>query len=152
MCNGQDHEATSGAKLHEVLNNYLPRSLPYRPNIVYINVGTNNANSGQDVATAYDWMGSIVDRIWNYDGMSETCVIVSTLLPTNHGTGRINRIAINQAYRNVVRDKSNANKCIYLADMEPPGEGSGFLGLNQPVWAAGENPVIHPNVSYADVL
>lgn len=94
-------------------------------------------------------MGSIVDRIWGYDGMSDTCVIVSTLLPTNHGEGRINRISMNQAYRNVVRDKANDGKCIYLADMEPPGEGSGFLGLDQPVWMDGETIHIHPNVSDA---
>ena len=112
-----------------------------------MNIGTNNANSGQDVSNAYEMMASILDKIWGSSGMSETCVIVSTLLPTNHGEGRINRISMNQAYRNVVRDKANSGKCVYLADMEPPGEGSGFLGLDQPVWMAGETIHIHPNVS-----
>ena len=96
-------------------------------------------------------MASIVEKIWGTDGMGETCVIVSTLLATNHGQGRINRISMNQAYRNVVRDKSNDGKCIYLADMEPAGEGSNFLGLSEPVWMAGETIHIHPNVSEARI-
>ena len=83
--------------------------------------------------------------IWRDQGLSDTCVILSTLIPTGVQTGTINRITINQAYRNLVRDRFQEGKCIYVADMEPPGQGSGFLGLNQPVWA-NENPVIHPNV------
>lgn len=142
----QDHEATSGALIHEA-RNYLRRSLPYKPNIVIINVGTNNANNNRDVPQAEELMGGIFDAIWNESGMRDTCIILSTLLPTSAREGTINRISINQGYRNLVRTRFGEGKCTYIADMEPPGEGSGFLGLNQPVWAPNENPVIHPNVS-----
>ncbi|KAL2205673.1 hypothetical protein CC79DRAFT_1311155 [Sarocladium strictum] len=140
----KDHEATSGATLDSARRD-LDRSLPYKANIVIINVGTNNANGNRDVARAGEMMGDIVDTIWRSSDMSNTCVILSTLLPTSHREGMINRISINEQYRALVRNRGNAGKCIHLADMEPSGEGSGFLGLNQPIWAAGENPVIHPN-------
>ncbi|KAM0330967.1 hypothetical protein ACHAQA_003924 [Verticillium albo-atrum] len=139
----KDHEGTSAAVLTEI-KTYLGRSLGYKPNVVIINGGTNNANGNRDVNLAYQQMEDIVNDIWNYNDMSNTCVMLSTLLPTDSAQGRVNRISINQAYRNLVRDKSGAGKCIYLADMEPSGPGADFLSLNGNYWAD-FNPKIHPN-------
>lgn len=49
----QDHEAQSGAKLNNVLANFKGGK-NFKPNIVIINVGTNNANDNDGVGQAYD--------------------------------------------------------------------------------------------------
>ncbi|KAM5354317.1 hypothetical protein ACJ41O_000966 [Fusarium nematophilum] len=116
-----DHETTSRAKL-AAIPGYFEHSKNYKPNIVLINVGTNNANDNDQANQAYQLMGSIVDEIWRADGMSQTCVMLLTLLPTNHPTGIEKRLIMNDAYRRVVREKAKAGKCIYLADMEPAAQ------------------------------
>ena len=145
----QDHEAVSGAKLKNVLANFK-LGVHFKPNIVLINVGTNNANDNDGVGEAYNLMNDILNEIWTSPDMSNTCVMLSTLLPTNHGTGKAHRLTMNDAYRRLVQDRGvRDGKCIFLADMEPNGPGKNFLGLDQDVWAEDEKggTVIHPNVS-----
>jgi hypothetical protein len=146
----KNHEAQSGAKLNSVLANFKGAK-GYKPNIVLINVGTNNANDNDGVGQAYDSMNAILNEIWGSPDMSQTCVILSTLLPTNHGTGRTHRITMNNAYRRLVQDRGVRDaKCIFLADMEPEGAGKNFLGINENVWAEDERggTLIHPNVRF----
>lgn len=111
-----------------------------------INGGTNNANWGEDVDKAYDQMNSILQRIWTVDDgvMAKTCIILSTLLPTSDRKGMVNRITMNEQYRRLVRDHQD-ERCIYLADMEPPGEGADYISVNGDYWD--DDPKVHPNVS-----
>lgn len=74
---------------------------------------------------------------------SETCIILSTLIPTTDESGIRNRPGINAQYRALVQRRAR-DKCIYLADMAPNGQE--FLTLNDMV--STENPHTHPNVSY----
>lgn len=108
-----------------------------------INAGTNNANGAVDLDKVYDQMESILEDIWDADDMDETCIILSTLLPTTHPKGQKNRLAINDDYRQLVKDYAR-KKCIYLADMEPEGELEDFLSVDKPLWA--DEPKVHPNV------
>lgn len=89
-------------------------------------------------------MDDILQKIWGYDDMDETCVILSTLLPTTNENGAKNRIPINEDFRGLVADYKD-DKCIYLADMEPEGEGKDFFSLDEDIWS--DNPKVHPNVS-----
>jgi hypothetical protein len=113
---------------------------------VIINVGTNNANGNDQVEYAYKNMTDIVNSIWSFDGMADTCVVLSTLLHTDHSQGKVHRLSINNAYRNVVANRAAAGKCIYLADAEPAGAGSTFMALDQNIYVPTENPKIHPTV------
>lgn len=88
-------------------------------------------------------MESILDDIWGAEGMAETCIILSTLIPTTDETGIRNRPGINAQYRALVQRRAE-DKCIYLADMAPNGQE--LLTLNDMV--STENPHTHPNVSY----
>ena len=108
-----------------------------------INGGTNNAIKGDHVDEMYDQMEGILEDIWGYDDMENTCVILSTLIPTEDRQGSINRVSINSAYRRLV-DDYNGDKCIYLADMEPTGDGKDFISLDGDYWA--DSPKVHPNV------
>lgn len=109
-----------------------------------INGGTNNANDNIEVNLAREQMDGILQDIWNYDDMADTCIILSTLLPTENEVGAVNRIAINGVFRKMVKAYSG-DKCIYLADMEPTGDGKDFMSLDGPYWS--DNPKVHPNVS-----
>lgn len=88
-------------------------------------------------------MLDIVDSIWKAPDMSDTCVFLSTILPTDHGTGRVHRLTINNHYRNVVSKRAGDGKCIYLADTEPGGAGKDFMSINMPIWS--DSPKVHPN-------
>lgn len=117
-----------------------------------INVGTNNANGNDGVGQAYDLMNEILNEIWGSPDMSQTCIILSTLLPTSHPEGKNHRLTMNTAYRKLVQDRGIRDaKCIFIADAEPEGSGKNFMGINEPIWAEDElrpgEVIIHPNVS-----
>lgn len=123
----------------------LHGALGYNANIVIINGGTNNANAKEepDLQYIHDEMDGILTDIWNHEGTADTCIILSTLLPTTHPNGAEHRIPINDEYRKLVREHEE-DKCIYLADMEPEGEGSDFLSTDEDFWD--DDPKVHPNV------
>lgn len=124
----------------------LQWALGYNANIVIINGGTNNANAEEEPDRQYihDEMNGILTDVWNHPATADTCIILSTLLPTTHPNGAPHRIAINDEYRKLVQELEN-DKCIYLADMEPEGEGEDFLSTDRDIWA--DDPKVHPNVS-----
>lgn len=134
-------EATPGAIISEI-RTYLKRSLGYKANIVVINGGTNDVNLNIDVNNAGSRMRGVLDDIWGAEGMSNTCVFLSTLLPTTNPTGALNRLQINGQYRNLVSELSGS-KCIYLADMDPEDgkAGHGWINLSTDMVSDG----IHPN-------
>lgn len=88
-------------------------------------------------------MEGILNDIWGYDDMAETCIILSTLLPTENKQGAINRISINNDYRKLVK-AYEADKCLYLAEMEQTGPGKNFISLEGDNWS--DSPKVHPNV------
>ncbi|SPN96486.1 uncharacterized protein DNG_00014 [Cephalotrichum gorgonifer] len=135
-----DHEATPGALIDQI-RGYLQRSLPYKPNIVMINGGTNNALGGKDADKSYEIMDGILNDIWGYPDMGETCVILSTLLPGDYNDeALLRKLRIGATYRRLVTDYRN-KKCIYLADTDPVGSPNTFLDVNGPYWTDD----IHPN-------
>ncbi|OBT86293.1 hypothetical protein VE02_05585 [Pseudogymnoascus sp. 03VT05] len=155
----KDHEAVSGAILAyhpnggsaSIIYDQLQLSLGYRPNIVIINGGTNNANRDLHVDVAGEKMEIILNSIWGASEMAETCVILSTLPPTSNKVGERTRLVINQQYRDLV-NKKNKDKCIWLADMEPNYEGKDFFDINAPIWSEDgvKDDKIHPNNEATD--
>lgn len=118
------------------------------PNIVLINLGTNDANRDIDANRAGARLNGILDDIWAADGMSKTCVMLSTVLDSQDPTGSVVRLNINAQYRQLVKNRNAEGKCIYLADMDPPAPhpASGWIktwdDYNQD-----EVVKVHPNVS-----
>jgi hypothetical protein len=105
----------------------------YRPNVVIINGGTNNALNNLHVDVAYDKMNDILNTIWNDSMMHDTCVILSTLLPTSNKDAQTRAEFINQQYRKLVTDRAK-DKCIWLADMQSKSD-EGFFSIDAPIWA-----------------
>lgn len=112
--------------------------------MVIINLGTNDAVRQSKVEEAGKRMENVLNHIWGADGMSKTCIFLSTLIPTNNQAGVNPRLDINEQYRELVRKRSK-DKCIYLADMAPNGQEwfvipDDFLDY--------EDPHVHPNVKW----
>ncbi|KPM46037.1 hypothetical protein AK830_g415 [Neonectria ditissima] len=138
----KDHEAVPGDKINQVCDR-LKNSLSYKPNIVIINAGTNDAIQNDDPSGAGNRMNDILNGIWGAEGMGDTCVMLSIILDTTDKTGRVNRLTINNRYRSVVTDRAKEGKCIYLADMDPPGSGGGWITWDD--YDPKETTKVHPN-------
>ncbi|KAH7390083.1 family 3 carbohydrate esterase [Cadophora sp. MPI-SDFR-AT-0126] len=125
-----DCEAVAGDVLTQILAR-VPHSLGYKPNIVIINGGTNDANGpapgSASVSTAGNRMNDILNALWGADGMSNTCIMLSTLIPTNNANGMVNVPVINNQYRALVTQRAAEGKCIYLAEMWPNGDSAPWL-------------------------
>ncbi|KAF4998528.1 hypothetical protein FDECE_11769 [Fusarium decemcellulare] len=115
-------------------------------NIMLINLGTNDGNQNIAISEIGSRMENILNDVWAADGMSKTCVLLSTLLPTTNKNGAANRPTINSQYRALVDKKAGEGKCIYMADMQPNGQD--WLDLETD-FLKDETPKVHPNVSQA---
>ncbi|MBE3047575.1 hypothetical protein IMZ48_34690 [Candidatus Bathyarchaeota archaeon] len=102
----------------------------------------------KDLDKVYDQMKGILEDIWEAEDMESTCIFLSTLLPTTNPTGKKNRPAINEDFRKLVNEYKD-KKCIYLADMEPEGEGADFISTDKPCMNMNPPPF---NVSCSNVL
>ncbi|KAM0544199.1 hypothetical protein ACHAPJ_011950 [Fusarium lateritium] len=140
-----NHEATPGHIIDEARVR-LKLSIPYKPNIVIINVGTNDANRNIDTGRAGARLSGILDDIWSEEGMSKTCVMLSTILDSQDAVGRVQRLDMNAQYRQLVRNRDAEGKCIYLADMDPPAPHPAHGWIN--TWGdydPGESLKVHPS-------
>ncbi|KAF7549363.1 hypothetical protein G7Z17_g6445 [Cylindrodendrum hubeiense] len=137
-----DHEAVPGDVLTQIRDR-LKNSLGYKPNIIIINGGTNDASQNIAPSEAGTRMNEILNDIWGADGMADTCVMLSTILDTTGATGKVTRITINEKYRELVKQRAGDGKCIYMADMDPPGAGGGWITWDD--YDPAETTKIHPN-------
>ncbi|KAH8666554.1 family 3 carbohydrate esterase, partial [Xylariales sp. PMI_506] len=136
-----EHEAVPGDVLTQVLAR-VPHSTGFKPNVVIINAGTNDANGAVDPPNAGTRMNNILNTLWNSDGMSDTCIMLSTLIPTTNANGATYQGTINDQYRSLVTQRAAEGKCIYLADMWPNGEQWFQFDTD---YLATESPHVHPN-------
>lgn len=94
-------------------------------------------------------MNDILNDLWAGEDMGNSCMILSTLIPTTNTAGDANRPGINDQYRALVTQRASEGKCIYLADMDPGG--SQWLQFDTD-YLATESPHVHPNVSLFLIL
>ncbi|KAK6069383.1 killer toxin subunits alpha beta [Seiridium cupressi] len=138
-----NHEATPGYIITQVRTAFQ-HSAGFRPNLVVMNCGTNDALQSIDPAGAGERLRSLLNDMWAVPGMENTCIMLSTLIPTTNPTGAANRVTINEQYRSLAADLFNAGKCVYLADMDPVGTiGAGWISTVDDMISDG----VHPNDS-----
>ncbi|KAK7991495.1 hypothetical protein PG988_000289 [Apiospora saccharicola] len=113
-------EATPGdviSQVHEKSRN----SYGYKPNVVLINAGTNDANAnnggGLDLDRAGARMESLINDLWAAPDMGNTLIVLSTVLPTT-APGRDARVVINNQYKALITRLRNNGRPIILADMD----------------------------------
>ncbi|QPC77957.1 hypothetical protein HYE68_008709 [Fusarium pseudograminearum] len=90
----RDHEATSGFIIDEA-RNAARNSYGYKPNVVVMNVGTNDANKNK-VDGAGSRLEGLLNDLWSADGMSKTYVVVSSVIRRNDAQAESNRKQINE--------------------------------------------------------
>jgi hypothetical protein len=85
-------------------------------------------------------MGTLLDTIWQAKEMSNTCIILSTLIPSSRDNGKKHNPTINTFYRELA-DELKSEHCIYLAEMDSPtGDAKGWISADDM-----QSDGVHPN-------
>ncbi|KFY68955.1 hypothetical protein V496_00654 [Pseudogymnoascus sp. VKM F-4515 (FW-2607)] len=114
----RNFEATSGHTIDQVRDS-ARNSYGYKPNVVLMNVGTNDANQGL-VAGANTRMEALLNDLWAADGMSKTFVVISSVLRRDDSGAENNRKQINGQYKTMVTRLKNFGKPIEYIDIDIP--------------------------------
>ncbi|KAI0811428.1 carbohydrate esterase family 3 protein [Xylaria sp. FL0064] len=104
----------------------------YKPNLILINAGTNDATGNIDIENAGERMRTLVQT--GFDLSPGVVVVLSTLLPNTHAPDNV--LEINRLYRDLVIELQAAGKKIELADMN-----DGFITLDH-ILPCGTHPTI----------
>ncbi|KAL2833014.1 hypothetical protein BDW59DRAFT_157153 [Aspergillus cavernicola] len=126
-------------------------SLDYRPNVVLINAGINDARLEIDIINIGRRMQNMIEDILSTAGMDKTIIILSTLIPSENFNIVIHREEINMQYRSLVQTMQADGVRIVLADMDPeyPDAGNGWLSFPDDFYHADKTPPgtddTHPN-------
>lgn len=111
-----ENEGYPGLRIGQVKDNALKALKETKPNVVLINLGTNDASQNFKVSTAQDRMGELIGLIYNRTDNTAT-VILSTLLPNKDTATQRNVDAINGMYVKLVTKFKAEKKRIVLAEM-----------------------------------
>jgi hypothetical protein len=124
------------------------RSLSYKPNIVLINAGTNDARLGEDIFNAGNRMRILISTLINSEDMQDAVIILSTLIPSNSSAIKTWRDEINAQYRDLVPKMRSEGVSIVLANIDPelevPGEIGRWMIYPDDYTANGQQDDTHP--------
>ncbi|KAI8261062.1 Multidomain esterase [Colletotrichum sp. SAR 10_98] len=110
-----DVEAVSGFIVLEI-HDLSKASYKFKPNMVIINAGTNDIVRSIDNANQHIRFRNMIQGLW--DNISPgTVVIATTILPIG-GEADARRQAVNEKYREVVRELYAQGRLIFLAEMD----------------------------------
>ncbi|KAK4499432.1 hypothetical protein PRZ48_009946 [Zasmidium cellare] len=114
MTNGA-HEGHSGHLIRQAYDN-MDNSIGKKPNLVLINVGTNDCNQNVDINGAVQRLTDVVDKVFRES--QRATVILSTLLINRGNSDANGRVSfVNQGIRRMVYEKRQDGQRIVLADM-----------------------------------
>ncbi|KAI0443096.1 carbohydrate esterase family 3 protein [Xylaria telfairii] len=102
-------------QVHTKANEALPK---YKPNVVLINVGTNDCTGNIDLANAGKRMSSLIDDV--YKGSSRATVILSTLLVRSDPSKQKCVEYVNSQFKSVAAAQRANGRRLVLVDMQPP--------------------------------
>jgi lysophospholipase L1-like esterase len=110
-----DNEGHSGWRIDQIAgiaDSVLGR---YRPNVVTLEIGTNDLNGNYQVPTAPDRLRALIDQITR--DAPDATVLVGTVIVSTSGTEEANRPAFNARLPGMVQAEQAAGKHVRLADM-----------------------------------
>ncbi|RAJ40136.1 lysophospholipase L1-like esterase [Kitasatospora sp. SolWspMP-SS2h] len=110
-----DNEGHSGWRIDQIAGIADSVLARYRPNVVTLEIGTNDLNQNYQVATAADRLSALIDQI-NRDAPDAT-VLVGTLIVSTSSTEEPNRPAFNAKLPGIVQAKQAAGKHVRLVDL-----------------------------------
>ncbi|MFG1811587.1 ricin-type beta-trefoil lectin domain protein [Streptomyces sp. NPDC049040] len=110
-----DNEGHSGWRIDQIDSITDSVMAQYRPNVVTLEIGTNDLNGLYEVGTATDRLSALIDRITN--DAPDATVLVGTLIVSNSGNEEPLRPAFNAKLPGIVQAKQAAGKHVRLVDM-----------------------------------
>ncbi|QLH26375.1 FG-GAP-like repeat-containing protein [Streptomyces sp. Rer75] len=110
-----DHDGVSGELIDEIRNRVDCTVPSYRPNVVTLHAGTNDMNQQEELATAPDRLGKLIDQI--LEDAPEAVILVATLIPSTKDGMQPRIDAYNARVPGVVKDRQDQGKHVLLADM-----------------------------------
>lgn len=110
-----DNEGHSGWFISDIASIATGVLTTYRPNIVTLDIGTNDTNGNRDVANAPARLGALIDQI--FAAAPDTTLLVGTLIPAANADSAARMVTYNARLRDVVQARANAGKHIAVVDM-----------------------------------
>ncbi|KAI0389958.1 carbohydrate esterase family 3 protein [Xylariaceae sp. FL0594] len=95
------------------------KSVPkYKPNVILLNVGTNDCSANTDIPNAGKRISTLIDDL--YTGSPQVTVILSTLLARTDAAAQWCVLDVNRQYRSVAAAQRARGRHLVLVDMQPP--------------------------------
>ncbi|WP_333769888.1 ricin-type beta-trefoil lectin domain protein [Streptomyces sp. IBSBF 2435] len=110
-----DNEGHSGYRIDQIAALADAALARYRPNVVTLEIGTNDLNGNYQVSTATARLKSLVDQI-TADVPDATVLLASLIVSTSAGEEQ-HRAAYNQAIPGIVQSEQAAGKHVGYVDM-----------------------------------
>ncbi|WP_405878705.1 ricin-type beta-trefoil lectin domain protein [Streptomyces sp. NBC_01136] len=110
-----DNEGHSGWRIDQIAGIADSVLARYRPNVVTLEIGTNDLNGNYQVPTAADRLRALIDQITN--DAPDATVLVGTVIISTSGTEEANRPAFNAKLPAIVQAEQAAGKHVRLVDM-----------------------------------
>jgi lysophospholipase L1-like esterase len=110
-----DNEGHSGYRIDQIAALADASLARYRPNVVTLEIGTNDLNGDYQVSTATARLKSLVDQI-TADAPDATVLVASLIVSTSAGEEQ-HRAAFNQAVPGIVQSEQAAGKHVGYVDM-----------------------------------
>ncbi|WP_327287596.1 ricin-type beta-trefoil lectin domain protein [Streptomyces sp. NBC_01198] len=110
-----DNEGHSGYRIDQIAALADASLARYRPNVVTLEIGTNDLNGNYQVSTATARLKSLVDQI-TADVPDATVLLASLIVSTSSGEEQ-HRAAYNQAIPGIVQSEQAAGKHVGYVDM-----------------------------------
>uniref|UniRef100_A0AAU2UXY0 Ricin-type beta-trefoil lectin domain protein n=1 Tax=Streptomyces sp. NBC_00003 TaxID=2903608 RepID=A0AAU2UXY0_9ACTN len=127
-----DNEGHSGWRIDQIAGIADSVLARYRPNVVTLEIGTNDLNGGYQVPTATDRLHALIDQITR--AAPDATVLVGTLIISTSGSEEASRPAFNAKLPAIVQAEQAAGKHVRLVDMSA-------------LTAADLSDALHPNDS-----
>ncbi|MFL5995230.1 MAG: ricin-type beta-trefoil lectin domain protein [Streptomyces sp.] len=110
-----DNEGHSGYRIDQIAALADASLTRYRPNVVTLEIGTNDLNGNYQPSTAADRLRSLVNQITA--DVPDATVLVASLIVSTSGSEEPYRGAYNQAIPQIVSDAQAAGKHVAYVDM-----------------------------------
>jgi lysophospholipase L1-like esterase len=110
-----DNEGHSGWRIDQITGIADSVLARYRPNVVTLEIGTNDLNGNYQIPTAPDRLRALIDRITR--DAPDATVLVGTVIVSTSGTEEANRPAFNAKLPGIVQAEQAAGKHVRLVDM-----------------------------------
>ncbi|MER6572268.1 ricin-type beta-trefoil lectin domain protein [Streptomyces sp. NPDC001093] len=110
-----DNEGHSGWLIDQITGIADSVLAGYRPNVITLEIGTNDLNGNYQIPTAADRLRALIDRIT--EDAPDATVLLGTVIISTSGTEEANRPAFNAKLPAIVQAEQAAGKHVRLVDM-----------------------------------